>query len=165
MTGNYRVAVRDVRHNITGYSCWGREAYVSIYNDLAVFTADDNVITVTGGNGIVTAVVRFGRPDAVNVIRINVITGIGSTVNCNGCINASDIGRCPVDITAVTKDHVIAIGTMSIKMLIVYVLLIVGYDDIGIDTAKDNVIANAGGYRVRTADERFDSFNQTKRDR
>ena len=63
MTGNYCITVRDIAFkNVTAdFTCnIGRAKDLIIVDDFTVLTADDNIVAVTGGNGIVTAMIWFG---------------------------------------------------------------------------------------------------------
>ena len=104
------VAIVDVSHHNACYIAVDTDNH--IYDDFAVFTADDDVISIPGKDCVIATMIRLGAKDAVDVIRRYVVSWQFTSFEGSRSIDTFCLSRGPVDVAAVTDDNVVGIGTI-----------------------------------------------------
>ena len=131
---------------------------LDITHQLAVFTADHDVIAVTGNNMVAAAMVRIGREYPVDIQCIAVVTRQGTGQRRRRIrIEPARIRRRPVNVARITNDNVVTVRTQTIG-----VFTVVRRDGIRIDAAQDDVAAHARRDRIRTAYQGINRLHQAQ---
>ena len=132
-----------------------------IGDNLAILTTDDDVVAVTRGDTVGSAVIRLGAPNPVDVHGVLVVARQRAGQRRGGIgINTARVGGGPVEVAGVAEDDVVGVRAQTTDVFVE-----VRHDHVGVDAAKDDVAADARGDLVGAADQGLDRLDQAERDR